>query len=176
MANLVNQSLYDCVSSVLKSAGTSPLILTKGLLDGLLRAQFQNDRELPAQARRAAKQHFRETVRRHLAERSITLLPKRVEEFADWVYSNPAARCPGYRLAWEARRSLVNNVTEKVSGNDMFDHAIALAVPYVDAVTMDGNAADRCRKATARLKEQNRSINYEERIFTSVKEMLDAKF
>jgi hypothetical protein len=176
MAGLVKQSLYDCVSSVLRAAGKSPLTLTKGLFDGLLRAQFNNDREVPAQARRASKQQFRETVRRHVAERSIALPPERAEGFADWVYSNPAARCPGYRLAWEARRSLVSNVKENVSGNDMFDNAITLAVPYVDAVTMDRNAADRCRKAAVRLKKQNPSINYEERIFTSLKELLDAKF
>jgi hypothetical protein len=70
----------------------------------------------------------------------------------------------------------MTNITEKVSGNDAMDFAGALAVPYVDAVTMDGNAADRCRRVTRRLKAKNPAVNYEERIFTSLKELLEAKF
>jgi hypothetical protein len=63
-----------------------------------------------------------------------------------------------------------------VSGNDAIDFAGALVVPYVDAVTMDGNAADRCRRVIKRLKAQNPAINYDERIFIGLKELLDAKF
>jgi hypothetical protein len=58
----------------------------------------------------------------------------------------------------------------------MFDIVNALALPYVDAVTMDRNMADLCRRATRRLKGENSAINYEERIFTSLKELLEAKF
>jgi hypothetical protein len=58
----------------------------------------------------------------------------------------------------------------------MLDNANVLAVPYVHAVTMDRNAADRCRRVTTRLKAKNPAINYEERIFTSLKALLDARF
>ena len=41
---------------------------------------------------------------------------------------------------------------------------------------MDRNAADRCRRVVKRLKAKNPAINYQERIFTSLKELLDARF
>ena len=63
MQMLVNQSLDDCVSSVLRVAGVSPLTLAKKLLDDTLREQFQNDRELPLEIRSAVDKHFRETIR-----------------------------------------------------------------------------------------------------------------
>jgi hypothetical protein len=176
MQMLVNQSLYDCVSSVFEVTGASPLTLTKKLLDDALRGQFQNDRELPLEVRRDARKHFRKTVLRHLAGHSIPNPAGRPDELADWIYANPATRCPGYRLAWEVRRELMNNVTERVSGNDMLDSANVLAVPYVEAVTMDRNASDRCRRVTRRLKAKNTAINYEERIFSNLEELLHAKF
>ena len=51
-----------------------------------------------------------------------------------------------------------------------------LAVPYVDVITVDANTADLCRRAIRRLRARNPSINYEERIYTSLKELLEAKF
>jgi hypothetical protein len=171
MEMLVNQSLDDCVSSVLRVTGVSPLTLTRKLLDDTLREQFQNDRELSLEIREAVDNHFRETISGYLASDSIPGPSDRPGELADWIYAEPATRCPGYRLAWEVRRELMNNITQKVSGNDMFDIAHVRAVPYVDAVTMDANTADLCRRVARRLR-----ANYEERIFTSLKELLDAKF
>jgi len=171
---LVNQSLYDLVSMAL--ARGSPVRRAEERWDDPLRKQFEADRQLPAEIRKAIEKHFRETIRRHLAQHSVEFPPERVNELADWIYANPADRCPGYRLAWEARRELMNNVTEKVSGNDMFDIAHARAVPYVDGVTMDANTADLCRRAIRRLKAKSPTINYEERIFTSLKQLLDTKF
>jgi hypothetical protein len=176
MKMLVNQSLYDCVSSVLRAAGMSPLTLAKDLFDDAFRKQFQNDRALPLKTRTAVVEHFRETIQRHLVEHLIQDPSAQPNELADWIYDNPATRCPGYRLAWEMRRELMKNMTEKVSGNDASDMGNALAVPYVGAITMDRNAADRCRRVVRRLKAKNPAINYEKRIFTSLKELLDAKF
>jgi len=174
---LVNQSLYDCVSAVLKVSGESPVVLAKRLFDDPLREQFKNDRKLPVMARKPTGKHFREAIRRHLADdRSIDFPSARVDELADWIYENPATRCPGCRLTWEVRQEMMNNVTEKVSGNDVLDSVNALALPYVDAVTMDRNAAGRCRRVSRRLRAKNPAIDYEDRIFTSLKELLDAKF
>jgi len=162
---LVNQSLYDCVSSLRRSAGAGLLTLLKGF-------PARNDTEFPSKNPRA---FFQAMVRRHLAGNSIPDPSGRPNELADWIYADPATRCPGYRLAWEARRELMRNITEKVSGNHAIDFAGPLVVPYVDAATMDGHTADRCRRVIRRLKAQNPSINYEERIFTSLKELLDTK-
>jgi len=170
---LLNQSLYDLVSMVLMRG--SPIRHAEERWGEPLRKQFEADRRLPPQTRNAVVKHFHETIRRHLTQHSIEFPSDSVNEFADWVYGNPTARCPGYRLAWEVRRELMNNITEKVSGNDMFDIAHVRAVPYVDAVTMDANTADLCRRVARRLRAKNPAINYEERIFTSLKELLDAK-
>jgi len=171
---LVNQSLYDLVSMVLMRG--SPIRHAEEGWGQPLREQFEADRRLPPQTRNAIAKHFCETIRRHLTQHSIEFPPDRVNEFADWVYGNPTVRCPGCRLAWEVRQELMNSITEKVSGNDMFDIAHVRAVPYVDAVTMDANTADLCRRVARRLRAKNPAINYEERIFTSLKELLDAKF
>lgn len=175
MQCLVNQSLYDCVSSVLRVTYKNPLNLQKRIYDEALLIQFQNDRT-PVSLRHDPREHFRRTVSRHLAEHSIELPSHSVNNLAGWIYDNPADRCPGYRMAWEVRRQPTKNISQKVSGNNMFDIANALALPYIDAVTMDRNTADLCRRAVRRLKEQNPNINYEERIFTSLKELVDAKF
>jgi hypothetical protein len=171
---LVAQSLYDLVSIALVRG--SPIRRAADLLEEPLRQQFEADRKLPVATRRAIDTHFRETIRRHLTQHAIEFPPERVNELADWIYANPATRCPGYRLAWEVRWELMNNITEKVSGNDMLDIAHVRAVPYVDTITMDANTADLCHRAIRRLKEQNPAINYKGRIYTSLKELLDTKF
>jgi hypothetical protein len=171
---LVGQSLYDLVSMALMRG--SPIRHAEERWGELLRKQFEDDRNLPAETRDAIGKHFRETIRRHLAQHSIEFPSHKVKELADWIYGNPAIRCPGYRLAWEARRELMNNVTEKVSGNDMFDIGHVRGVPYVDAITMDRNTADLCRRVSRRLNAKHPAINYEDRIFTSLRSLLDAKF
>lgn len=171
---LVNQSLYDLVSVALKRG--SPIRHAEERWGDLLRKQFDADRELSAETRNAVGAHFRETVRRCLDQFSIDFPPEQVGELADWILANPAARCPGYRLAWEVRRDVMKNLSEKVSGNDMFDIAHVRAVPYVDAVTMDRNTAAHCRNVAKRLKKIDSAINYEQRIFASLGELLRAKF
>ncbi len=171
---LVNQSLYDFVSMALSRGDAIRRV--KESWEPRLKRQFEEDRDLPPEVRKAIEKHFREGLRRHLAQHSIAFPPDRVEGLADWVYSNPAARCPGYRLAYDWRQELMNNLAEKISGNDIFDRAHVLTVPYVDAITMDRNTADLCRRVSRRLSANNRAISYAERIFTSLKELLDAKF
>jgi hypothetical protein len=176
MGALVNQSLLDCVSNVLRVSGGSPLTITKRYFEIPFKMQFENDRKLTAGARKASAPHFQETMRKHLTKHSIEFPPDQVKELANWIYRDPLNRCPGYRLAWEVRRELANNSTENVSANDAQDSSSTLAVPYVDAVTMDRNAADLCRRVIRRWKKTFPAINYDERIFTSLKDLLAAKF
>jgi Protein of unknown function (DUF2442) len=171
---LVNQSLYDLVAMALSRGDVFRRAIRKW--EDPLREQFEADRKLPAQSRRKTEQHFRQALRKHLDFCRISFPRDREKEIAGWIYADPVARCPGYRLAWEWREELMNNLTEKVSKNDIPDRAHVLAVPYVDAITMDANTADLCRRVARRLRAKNPAINYEERIFTSLKELLDAKF
>jgi hypothetical protein len=170
---LVAQSLYDLVSMAL--SGGNAVRDAKERLGPWLTEQFRHDRTLPPEVRKATGKHFGAAILKGLDAYSIAFPPDKVSEFADWVCQNPA-RCPGFRLANGVRQELMNNLTEKVSGNDISDRAHLLTVPYVDAITMDGNTADLCRRVNRRLNAKNPAINYEERVFTSLKELLEATF
>ena len=170
---LVNQSLYDLVSLAV-SRGNA-VSRAKRRWGRWLAEQVEQGRNIRREDRRVMRKHFSEAISEGLAAYSIAFPREKLNEFADWVYENPV-RCPGLRLAYDFRHELMNNPTEKVSTNDIFDQAHVLAVPYVDVITMDRNTADLCRRVSRRLKKSYPAINYEERIFTSLKELLDAKF
>jgi hypothetical protein len=170
---LVNQSLYDLVSMAVSRGNAVPL--AKQRWGPWLAEQFEQDRKIPPEGRKAIEKHFPGAILKGLAAYSITFPHSKVSEFADWVYENPV-RCPGMRLAYDFRQELMNNLAEKVSPNDIFDRAHVLAVPYVNAITMDRNTADLCRRVSRRLNAKNPAINYGERIFTSLKEFLHARF
>lgn len=171
---VVGLSLYDLASLAL-SRGDA-VRRTKERWEEPLRKQFEDDRKLPAEGRKAIERYFHEGIRKHLDSYQIAFPSDRIKELADWIYNNPEARCPGYRLAYDMRQEMMNNLAERVSGNDIFDRAHVLAVPYVDAVTMDRNTADLCRRVSRRLSEKNPVIRYEERIFSGLKDLLDSKF
>lgn len=105
---------------------------------------------------------------------SISFPEQRTDQLADWIYENPS-RCPGHRLAYDVRQELMNNLTENISENDISDLAHVEAVPYIDAVTMDGNTADLCHRVSKRLGKKHPSIRYEQRIFSKLKDLLDSK-
>lgn len=170
---VVGLSLYDLTAGAL-SRGDA-VRRTKERWGTRLTKQFEQDRMLPAEVRKDIRKHFGAGILKELQAYSIAFPPDKVNAFADWVYENPV-RCPGIRLAYDFRQELMNNLAEKVSPNDIFDRAHVLAVPYVDAVTMDRNTAALCRTVSNRLTAKNPAINYGERIFTSLKELLDARF
>jgi Protein of unknown function (DUF2442) len=170
---LVNQSLYDLVSMAVSRGNAVPLV--KQRWGPWLEGQFEQDRKIQPETRKAIGKHFPGAILKGLAAYSIPFPHDKVNKFADWVYENPI-RCPGLRLAYDFRQELMNNLEEKVSPNDIFDRAHVLAVPYVDAATMDHNAADLCRRVIRRLKKDNPAIRYEERIFASLKDLLQTKF
>ena len=133
---VVGLSLYDLASLALSRGEVHPLY--KGALGGTSK---ETVRRPPETSHRGPKGHRSDTSTRGSGG-ILTLTvspspPTEIKELADWIYNNPAARCPGYRLAYDVRQELMNNLTEKISRNDIFDRAHVLAVPYVDAVTMD---------------------------------------
>ncbi|MGH9452640.1 MAG: hypothetical protein ACRD2O_01560, partial [Terriglobia bacterium] len=169
---LVNQRLDDFVFMHWK---TGSLRLNGTKWADLIRGQFEQDRKLPTAVRKSPRRHFPMTVRMHLAELLISFPEDKVQQLAHWIYENPA-RCPGFRFAYEWRQELMNNLNEKVTENDISDRTYAMAIPYVDATTLDRNTADLCRRVSRRLHKQCLAIKYEDRIFASLKELLNAKF
>jgi hypothetical protein len=168
---LVNQRLDDLVFMLWKQGALS---LAERRWGNLLKRQFGEDRGLPAKVRKDIKSNFPKALRRHLAQYSIAFPEEKVDSLADWVYYNPA-RCPGHRVAYDIRHELMNNLREAITENDISDIAQAEALPYVDAITMDRNTADLCRRVVKRLKAKNSAINYQERVFTNLAELVEAK-
>lgn len=170
---LVNQRLDDLVFMVWKEKPDA--FLNDERWGKLFAKQFERDRELPAGVRKAIEKNFPNALRRHLSQFSISFPEEMINQLAEWIYDDPI-RCPGHRLGYDVRQELMNNLSETVSENDVADFAHAQAVPYVDAVTMDRNTADLCRRVSRRLNQRNPAIKYEERIFAGLKDLLDAKF
>ena len=168
---LVNQRLDDLVFMLWKHGALS---VTERRWGRLLKQQFKEDRGLPAGVRKAIRNNFSKALRRHLALFSILFPEDRVDQLAEWIYDNPM-RSPGHRLAYDVRQELMNNLTEAVTANDISDLAQVEAVPYVDAITMDRNTADLCRRVSKRLEKKISSVTYQRRIFPSLKDLLDTK-
>jgi hypothetical protein len=168
---LVNQRLDELVSMLWKQGALS---LTERRWGKLLQEQFKEDRKLTVQTRKAIRKNFPMALRRHLTQFSIRFPEEKIKELAEWIYDDPS-RCPGHRLAYEFRQELMNDLTKTVSGNDISDIAHVEAVPYVDAITMDRRTADLCRRVSKRLSRDHLGIGYEQRIFSRLKDLLDAK-
>ncbi len=168
---LMNQRLDDLVFMLWKQGALS---VTERRWGRLLKQQFKEDRGLPAGMRKAIRSNFCKALSRHLAMFSISFPEHTVDELADWIYDNPM-RCPGHRLAYDVRQELMNNLTEAVTANDISDLAHVEALPYVDAITMDRNTADLCRRVSKRLNKKHSSVRYQHRIFPSLKDLLDAE-
>lgn len=61
--------------------------------------------------------------------------------------SQNAERCPSLRLTHELYYQLVRDKTATLDPNDFPDLAHALAIPYVDLVTLDGTMREYARRA-----------------------------
>jgi hypothetical protein len=168
---LVNQRLDELVFMLWKQGALS---VTERRWGKLLQEQFKEDRKLPAQTRKAIRKNFPMALKRHLSQFSIRFPEEKIQELAEWIYDDPS-RCPGHRLAYDVRQELMNDLTKTVTANDISDLAHAEAAPYVDAITMDRRTADLCRRVSKRLSKGHPEIRYEKRIFTSLRELLDAK-
>jgi hypothetical protein len=169
---LVNQRLDDLVHILWKHGALS---VTSRRWGRLLQDQFKADRRLPRQVRKAIRKNFPMALRRHLVQFSILFPVRKTNQLAEWIYENPT-RCPGHRLAYDVRQELMNDLTKTVTANDISDLAHVEALPYVDAVSMDRRTADLCRRVIKRLRRAHPDIRYERRIFSSLSDLLDAKF
>jgi hypothetical protein len=168
---LVNQRLDELVGMLWKRGA---LRLTERRWGKLLQQQFEGDRRLPPDVRKATRRNFPMALRRHLDQFSIQFDEKRTHQLAEWIYDDPS-RCPGHRLSYDVRQELMNDLRKTVTANDISDFAHVAAVPYVDVITMDHTTADLCRRVSRRLRRNHPTIRYEERIFCGLQDLLDAR-
>jgi hypothetical protein len=168
---LVNQRLDELVDMLWKQGA---LRLTERRWGKRLQRQFEEDRRLAPSVRKAIRRNFPMVLKRHLDQFSIQFDEKQTEQLAEWIYDDPS-RCPGHRLSYDVRQELMNDLRKTVTGNDISDFAHVAAVPYVDVITMDHTTADLCRRVSRRLRRNQPTIRYEERIFSGLQALLDAK-
>ena len=144
-----------------------------------MRPEFERQRNIPASERLSLKENFKHSVGRHLqGGLRFGILDVPVEKvdqaaFGNWIYSNPD-RCPGFRLHYNTYHELVANVRDVPKDSDLLDFAHILAIPYVDAITMDRRMCDYARRVGRRLHKEYGSTNYSERIFPKLAPLLDA--
>jgi Protein of unknown function (DUF2442) len=170
---LVNQSLDDLVTLTLQKGNV--LREAREQWGPKLEQAYGKERGETLWSANETRERFASDLKGTLALHSVASPAGPIARFAAWVYEDPT-RCPGYRLAHDWQRALTDNRTEKFQWNDVLDRSLVSFLPYVDALTMDRNTAHLCRAVAKRLKAQCPAINYAERIFTSLKQLLDAKF
>ncbi len=104
---------------------------------------LQRDRERPVPSfREYLQSNFSKAIR----WRSLGSTVPNPHAFIDWVSQN-AERCPSLRLTHELYYQLVRDKTATLDPNDFPDLAHALAIPYVDLVTLDGTMREYARRA-----------------------------
>jgi len=167
---LVNQRLDELVGMLWKQGA---LRLTERRWGRLLQQQFEEDRRLSANVRKAIRRNFPVALKRHLDQFSLAFPKNRIEQLAEWIYDDPS-RCPGHRLWYDIRQELMNDLGKAVTANYISDFVHVAALPYVEMVTMDRTTADLCRRVSRRLRKNHPAIRYEQRIFSGLGELLDA--
>ncbi|HEV2495823.1 MAG TPA: hypothetical protein VG204_22430 [Terriglobia bacterium] len=141
----------------------------------IIRQQFAADRKLPPARGDARRRNFVRTVEGNLGVFGIDIPKSQIEPLGNWIYENPE-RCPGLRLIYETRDSLLHNLTDEPQDNDLWDFIHLQAIPYVDAICLDRRAADYAHRAARLIRGLNPSVDYADRIFSNLREVISAKF
>jgi hypothetical protein len=136
-----------------------------------LQTQLETDRAALRADRAPAGQHFRNVVRNNAATHRIALPEGREGEFADWVYQDRDI-CSGLQLNHETYRALMFNYGDIPEAADFSDLAHVAAIPYVDAATLDRRMRDYCVRASAKMVRTGASINYSDRVYRDVADVL----
>jgi len=144
-----------------------------GFYEGSLRKLFENDRLLPAPAR-VPEKNFPNVLGRAIAANGIEKPVRGIEEFGQWVYADPR-RCPALRLGHDAYHEILKNVADVPEAGDIPDLMQIKCTPYVDIVTLDRRMRGYCSQVCQRLQKAHPFINYSDRIFSSLEELMSAK-
>lgn len=134
---------------------------------GTLQALLQTDRTTLRAGQAPARQHFINSIKRHAATHGVRLPIGGEDEFGEWVYASPN-RCPGLRLHHETYRALMANYTDVPETADFSDLAHVLAIPYVDAATIDRRMRHYCSIASRKMLRFGAANNYADRLYQDV--------
>ena len=107
------------------------------------------------------------TVRKRSATHRIELPAGHEDEFARWIYENPA-KCPGIQLGHEVYRARLENLNDVPEAGDFSDLAHVYALPYVQSATLDRKMRHYVRIGAERLLTRGGLINYSERVYENL--------
>jgi hypothetical protein len=134
--------------------------------------QFEQDRERTRLRAVSPHGHFINAFRRHAQSFEIQLPAGREEELARWVYANPI-RCPGTRLHHETYRQLMANEADVPEVGDFSDLAHIFSIPYVEAATLDNRMRAYCAQASHRLSRLPVGVDYRDRLYRGLAELIE---
>lgn len=133
--------------------------------------QFEQDRVALRAGKAPPREHFIRSVKNHAARHRVKLPQGREDEFARWIYSDPN-RCPGLRLNHETYRQLMGNYGDVPEVGDFSDLAHVFAVPYVEMATLDNRMRDYCSRASRRLVKLGLAVDYRERLYSDLGDLM----
>ncbi|MGA8810478.1 MAG: hypothetical protein WB973_21615 [Thermoanaerobaculia bacterium] len=134
---------------------------------------IENDRAVPVAERIGPRESLTGALGRMITFWKLPSPSKDVRAFGKWVYGVPT-RCPGFRLAWELFRAMVSNAEDVLALSDVWDNAHFPAIPYVDCVTLDRRMTGYCREVGRRLRKADVSIDYGEKTFRNLDDLMKA--
>jgi hypothetical protein len=163
---------YSLLQSVLNMWKGNPEIFTR------MKSGIETLRQAVESHRRIADQltdegAFAAAVGCKLSTHGLPESDGKLREFAAWIYESPA-RCPGLRLGYETTLALIENLGAVPKEGDFGDLYFVRAIPYVGAVTLDRRTRDICGRAVRKLRKQSNYLEYENRVFRNVGEVVDA--
>jgi hypothetical protein len=119
----------------------------------------------------SARDHLTISIKKHALTAGIKLPDKREDEFAYWVHENPL-RCPGLNFNHEVYRAIMDNKGDIPEAADFSDLAHVMAIPYIDAATLDKRMRHYCDVASRRIRSRGCVINYSSRIFIDLTDFM----
>lgn len=130
-----------------------------------LEQDFAADRALSPKP--SLKVHFIKTIERNIKFHQMSVpCDIDISTFADWVFSD-ASKCPSGRLAYELWHKMISNITDVPHDSDLEDFQHVGYLPYVDLMTLDRRMCGYVCQVSKSI-----SINYNEKIFRNIKEIL----
>jgi hypothetical protein len=121
----------------------------------------------------SAQTFFIEQLLETLESGSITISREEVGAFAKWLWEGPE-RAPGWQLWVGVLEAWRMNTGDAPKAGDINDLTHTLAIPYVQAATLDKRMAAYARQAADRLHGSNARVDYGPRIYTSLQQFLRA--
>lgn len=168
--NYVGYSIFEIIYTVSKREPS--FLLHPTYLADRLRKQFEFERQMPRGVKKSVVANFPDSINRQLKARGIPEPSKGSMNFGKWIHSIPL-RCPGLRLSYEMFHAMQANLTDIPKNSDIPDLAYIPALPFVDYLTLDRRMHSYAVQVSRQLTKINSAVNYEKRLFRSVKELLD---